>query len=115
MSDTTGIQWMRGRSLTPDQANVVWDVLVSTCDANERDRWQFVHYVTDSKAYPHEWRFIGCLGFGGKLWLNGNRDGAPHVTCYQEDETPMRAKIMEATNAAILAALVSLAEPSPKG
>ena len=72
-----------------DEANAVWDVLVAEVGANERDRDSFVHYlVTPDSLSSWEYRFIGTLGFGGKLHWNGRT--APRVSCYPEDRTEGR-------------------------
>lgn len=89
--------------LTEEQANAVYDVLVEVCGANG-DRWyreSFVRYMTEA-ARGKEWRFQGHLGFGGKCYLNGNRDGLPYVSCYPEDRTPQRDATIEAANARIV-------------
>ena len=46
------------------------------------------------KCYP-EWRFQGALGFGGKFW---NWDGRWYVSCYREDDSPERSKMIEQAN-----------------
>lgn len=90
-----------GKALTAQQAKDVWRVLVEECGAsrNPDDELSFVmEYTTESAYSPSsEWRFGGCLGFGGKFRYPGLR-----VDCYPEDETPER-------NAAILAANARLA------
>lgn len=43
-----------------------------------------------------EYRFCGNLGFGGKIWFHPN--SAPYVTCYKEDETSERMKLIEQAN-----------------
>jgi len=43
-----------------------------------------------------EYRFMGHLGFGGKLWINSS--SVPYVTCYMEDETAGRKALIAAAN-----------------
>lgn len=89
------------KALTEQQAKAVWRILVAECGAspNPDDELSFVmEYTADSAYSPSsEWRFGGCLGFGGKFRYPGLR-----VDCYPEDETPER-------NAAVLAANARLA------
>lgn len=79
--------------------NKVWDILVQHAGAWEDDREAFVIVATDRAYRCLEYRFVGKLGFGGKVWLWNK----PHVyiNCYREDETPERRKIMTATNRAL--------------
>jgi len=49
----------------------------------------------------HEWRFQGKLGFGGKFWNEWSYIEEKHkwrVSCYTEDETPEREKLINDTN-----------------
>ena len=60
--------------LTVEQASTVYDLLVSKCGANERDRAAFVQYCADlTTSCGGEWRFGGLLGFGGKFYVTGFR------------------------------------------
>lgn len=43
-----------------------------------------------------EYRFMGSLGFGGKVWSNRGR---LYVTCYPEDRTPERQAAIDWANA----------------
>lgn len=78
----------------------LWDVLVEHADASADGKDAFI-----SCAEQHgiertfEYRFVGSLGFGGKIWLN-NGD-FPYVNCYREDETPQRERIIRVTNEAL--------------
>ena len=74
----------------PD-ANAVFDVLVSECGADCRQRAEFV------ALWPEcvEFRFQGALGFGGKVWWNADRC---YVTIYREDETARRREMVERAN-----------------
>jgi hypothetical protein len=71
----------------------VWLVLVEECGAAPDDWPSF------ALAWPRceEYRFIGTLGFGGKVWA-GLVDGAPFVSCYREDETPERLATIARAN-----------------
>ena len=65
----------------------VYDVLVS-CGASTEpvDRLYFMQWALDG-CPGGEWRFMGSLGWGGKLYVN---DFNMYVSCYPEDETPAR-------------------------
>lgn len=82
---------MRVESLTAEQADAVWKVLVEECGARDDDEtmeYQFKRYVmTPMGGFGHEFRFIGNLGFGGKFNVSG---GGTWVSCYPEDSTPER-------------------------
>lgn len=83
-------------------AEAVYDVLVEECRAHPDDRATFVRNFDEHARL--EWRFVGALGMGGKVW----KQTRPmlFVTCYSEDETPERLAMIERANAR-LAALVS--------
>lgn len=76
--------------LTAKIANQIWDVLVSTCGATERGRYDFVMYSMFNDLT--EYRFIGNLGFGGKFYNNFR------VDCYPEDDTPEREQAIIVAN-----------------
>jgi len=63
----------------------VYDILVKECRAYDgpSERIQFAHHFPDCIEY----RFVGALGFGGKVWSANQK---LYVTCYKEDETPER-------------------------
>lgn len=84
---------MEGRKLTVDQANSIYDLLVSIGGAYEPERDSFVYHHAKSEDGCDEWRFSGKLGFGGKYRSNRNR-----VDCYQEDETEERKQIIDELN-----------------
>lgn len=72
----------------------VYDVLVRLCaalddDAN-RSQWEGFWL---SEGTEH--RFSGSLGFGGKFW---RANGRWYVSCYSEDETPIRKRRIEEAN-----------------
>lgn len=76
-------------------ANQIFDILVREAGASEHDRGIFVSFL-DTRG--REFCFWGKLGFGGKFWNNGSDW---YVTCYKEDETPARRKIIKKTNRAL--------------
>ena len=75
----------------------VWDILVDHAGAskNPRDKAAFVLACLDRDNKLYEYRFCGRLGFGGKLW---RYDGRIYITCYPEDSTPERDRILRETN-----------------
>ena len=78
--------------MTPDE---VFTLLVVEAGANERFRDDFVQYLA-SDTSSHEYRFMGDLGFGGKLY---QQHGRYWISCYREDETPRRLEIIAKVNA----------------
>jgi hypothetical protein len=78
-------------------ASQIFDLLVTQVAANEDDREAFLYAQAQGCV---EWRFCGSLGFGGKFWNNGQRW---YITCYQEDETSERRRVIMETNAALVA------------
>jgi hypothetical protein len=79
--------------------DAIYDVLVRECGAHdsETDRLQWAVFWKNGP--PNEYRFIGKLGFGGKVWIS--RSEPPHVSCYREDETPERLAMIATANAAL--------------
>jgi hypothetical protein len=77
----------------PVDARAVWRILVEECGAHDLDERAF------ASLWPGcvEYRFMGSLGFGGKVWA-GLVDGAPFVSCYREDETPERLATIARAN-----------------
>jgi hypothetical protein len=77
----------------------IWGILVSHAGAEDTDsNWVNFRQWFD-RAFEQgdgEYRFMGALGFGGKLWLH-YREGL-RVSCYHEDETPARLAAIEETN-----------------
>ena len=74
----------------PDE---VYDVLVEECHApNDVDARREFRY-----AWPthEEYRFVGALGFGGKVWHTRDRI---YVTCYPENRTPERLAMIDRAN-----------------
>ena len=77
--------------------DAAYTVLVEECGARDDDQRQ--HFLVAVEGFKRfEYRFMGALGFGGKLWLSvGLRE--LYVTCYREDETPARLAMIERANA----------------
>lgn len=76
----------------------IWETLVRCCGAKPDGLEDFL-FATDFGEEHHrvtEYRFIGSLGFGGKVWIKPGK--APYVTCYQEDTTPARSQAMAVAN-----------------
>lgn len=87
-------------ALTPQRAypvpGEVWTILVEEAGAVESDRPAFVHHWPACVEY----RFVGKLGMGGKVWANM---GDVYVTCYPEDHTREREQIIAACNGRLAA------------
>lgn len=83
---------MNGWALTKEQAERIYRVLCEYGGAREGEADSFVRYVTDPDAYPHEWRFQGHFGFGGKLYHQGGRC---YVGYYAEDVTRGRELLLK--------------------
>lgn len=89
---------LSGRYDAPTLA-YIYDVLVKYAGArdDEYDKNTFVQCAFDwDYNFNFEYRFMGKLGFGGKVWLP--LDENPSITCYREDETPERKKMIKKTN-----------------
>lgn len=84
--------------MTVEQANAVYDVLVTHAGASEDGRDDFVFHQT--LRSPDEYRFMGALGFGGKF---RNERGRWRVSAYPEDaaQWPAIAGMVGVTNAAL--------------
>lgn len=89
----------------PTWHDAVADVLMEECGwrADPADRREFLHHFPGCR----EFRFIGSLGFGGKVWSDSGR---LYVTCYQEDRTPEREAAIKRANARLQA--INNASPS---
>ncbi len=79
--------------MTEEQAHAVYALLVQHAGAHEDDRDAFVYHVAHGCT---EYRFQGCLGFGGKLYVERRRW---RIGCYPEDKTAARVAIIDLTNA----------------
>jgi len=88
----------RRRSLTPGEADRVWSILVEKAGASPKReaRQDFVHYLTSEAIHGHEFRFMGFLGFGGKLYFD-DYHGAT-VGCYREDRDEVRDACIATVN-----------------
>ncbi len=80
----------------------VYDILVQYAKAQPDNKASFVAYYM--KENGTEWRFCGCLGFGGKFWRNA---GKFYVSCYREDETKRTLKVIEKVNREIATLLAA--------
>jgi hypothetical protein len=70
----------------------IWLILFEECGASTGDvRDQFLHHFPRCR----EFRFMGSLGFGGKVHWSGGR---LYVTCYAENYTPERRDAMQRAN-----------------
>ncbi|MBK8037669.1 MAG: hypothetical protein IPK22_11115 [Verrucomicrobiaceae bacterium] len=74
----------------------VFDALKNIGGAHESMRQDFIYHHARSADPCDEYRFQGKLGFGGKYWRKENR-----VSCYREDETPERLRLIIELDAAI--------------
>ena len=83
-------------SLGVRAAERIWDVLIEHAGASPDEREAFVRYLTTPERFGHEYRFMGRLGFGGKLYYSPAR--GPWVACYREDETDERRAIITRVN-----------------
>jgi hypothetical protein len=79
--------------------NKIWDILVEVCGADEGGRDQFLALQTSDNA-AREFRFIGDLGFGGKVWFSG-AGNVERVSCYPEDSNLAREAMIEKANEAL--------------
>lgn len=73
-------------------------ILIEFAGANSRilkEHSDFISYLTEDNRFGHEYRFMGSLGSGGKLYTN-NR--VWRISCYREDETSERLKVIELVN-----------------
>lgn len=82
----------------PRTFEVVWEILKKHCGVDDTARQEFLlnspKTVSDHETL--EFRFMGALGFGGKIRYSV-RDKF-HVDCYPEDSTPERKVMIEAAN-----------------
>lgn len=75
-------------------AEEVWTILVETCGADNREphHSDFVRFAANQGIT--EYRFMGKLGFGGKVYAQGGF----WVSCYPEDRTPERLQMILEAN-----------------
>lgn len=85
-----------GFRLTEEAAEHIYEILVRVLDA-PTGHWKddFVYHQTKGCT---EYRFMGCLGFGGKFW---NVNGQWLVNCYPEDRNEERDGLMKLANDAL--------------
>jgi len=74
-------------------------ILIDIGGANPKilsENSDFLSYLTDERSrWDIEYRFMGCLGSGGKFRTSYN---SWKVDCYSEDETPKRLKLISRIN-----------------
>jgi hypothetical protein len=87
---------MAGNQMSEQMANEIFDLLVAEAGAYENDRSSFVHAQCRDEYRCSEFRFCGCFGFGGKLWVNAGRI---YVNCYQEEMNKKKQKVIDLVNA----------------
>jgi hypothetical protein len=80
--------------LPPPIAEMIWQVLVETCGADNTDHHRETFVRTAQVQGITEYRFMGKLGFGGKLYAQGEF----RVDCYHEDLTSEREKMIDVAN-----------------
>ena len=83
---------------TDGQAAAIWDILVRKAGALD-DPFDAANFIGQCARGIGEWRFQGSLGFGGKLY----EGRPPYVSCYPEDRTPERDRVIARTNEALAA------------
>jgi hypothetical protein len=84
--------------LTVEQAHQVFEILIVTCGAERGSfgfgEFSFVRYLSEEHNF-HEFRFMGSLGYGGKLYYSAGR---LRVACYPENRTPARDRAIKLAN-----------------
>lgn len=80
--------------LTRKEASQVYNILTHYAGARNDAHNKEDFFYSQAKGET-EYRFIGNLGFGGKLW---NNRGHIYVNCYTEDMTPEREQIINKVN-----------------
>lgn len=80
---------------------LVWKILKEHCGAGDYWRENFLQVAKahEERGHDLEYRFQGALGFGGKVYIERHR--APRVSCYKEDDTPERLKMIRKANKAL--------------
>ena len=84
--------------LTEVTANRVYDLLVEIGGAPEDRRDMFIRYAAIDLR---EFRFIGHLGFGGKIHAQGtwsHKSSPLFVSCYHDEHTSERDRIIVEIN-----------------
>ena len=101
IKEICSLEESESRAESESLADAVWAVLVGVCGASPDERDDFVHHALRTTLL--EYRFQGNLGFGGKVYMGD----PPRVSCYKEDENPVRRVIIDGANA-LLAAIARL-------
>lgn len=95
--------------MTDEMKRKVWTVLVDECGADPDGLSDFLAHWPEC----HEYRFIGSLGFGGKVWADRFYDGwRLSVTCYSEDKTPERERAIGRAQSRLTAIEVASTRPT---
>lgn len=84
------------KPLSKEECNKIYDVLIGA-GASDSERQSFIYHFTSNNP-PHEWRFSGYLGFGGKLWYT-DEEKPCYINCYSEHMNKKSIKIIEHVNA----------------
>ena len=84
-------------TMTREQSNAVYDILVAVCSAPDDDCARSSFGTTMLQGCS-EYRFCGIFGFGGKFWL-----GDFAVNYYRENATPKLDRIQNDANAKLAA------------
>lgn len=90
--------------LPVERWEAVYSILVECCGASELARGEFLAYMARPVPYGHEFRFMGWLGMGGKLYSNSQ---GVYVDCYSEQKTPLVTFAIKVANERIQAALAA--------
>jgi hypothetical protein len=89
---------MHRKFLTHEAATAIYTALRlvgAPFSAQDHFIWAFTNPDGRSQEPPHEWRFQGLFGFGGKFWLD--HDGW-RVSCYTEDENVKTNYLIKTSN-----------------
>lgn len=84
--------------VTHDQALEIGKILIDLAGANSRileNYSEFINYLTQESDWLKEYRFMGLLGSGGKIYIT---DSSWKVDCYSEDSNSKREGIINQTN-----------------
>lgn len=85
--------------MTEDKARKVYSILVEHCGATAHAQ-NADDFVFHMERGCREYRIMGDLGFGGRLYRSG---AGLRVGCYREDETAERVAMINAANEALSA------------
>jgi hypothetical protein len=84
--------------MSSEFAEDVYAILVEEVDADPRHESSFLAHWPECREY----RFIGNQGFGGKVWAAGTVSQVPYVTCYPEDDNPVRKAARDRANSKLV-------------